>query len=109
MYDWFLMDRWDRLLGDLGRALGCDTLFYTASTWGVHQAVPTGEVRVSNLLRQLAAVPRVSTLLLCRTCLPPNAAAIDCCRSPRLPPDPPAALAHLRSFAHQLVDLGMIS
>ena len=49
MYDWFLMDRWDRLLGELGRALGCDTLFYTASTWGVHQAVPTGEARVGLL------------------------------------------------------------
>lgn len=44
MYGWFLMDKWDRMLGDLGRALLCDTLFYTASTWGTRQAVPAGEM-----------------------------------------------------------------
>ena len=42
--NWFLMDRWDRLLAELGRALGCDTLFFTASTWGLKQAVPYGEL-----------------------------------------------------------------
>jgi hypothetical protein len=32
------------VLGDLGRALRCDTLFYTASTWGLRQAAPAGEM-----------------------------------------------------------------
>ena len=32
------------MLGDLGRALHCDTLFYTASTWGIRQATPAGEM-----------------------------------------------------------------
>ena len=32
------------MLGDLGRALRCDTLFYTASTWGLRQAAPAGEM-----------------------------------------------------------------
>jgi len=44
MFGWFLMDRWDRMLGALGRALHCDTLFYTASTWGIRQATPAGEM-----------------------------------------------------------------
>ena len=32
------------MLGELGRALRCDTLFYTASTWGLRQAAPAGEM-----------------------------------------------------------------
>ncbi|KAL1528087.1 hypothetical protein AB1Y20_009453 [Prymnesium parvum] len=69
MYDWFLMDRWDVFLADLGRANGCDTLFFTASMWGIHQAIPMAELADLRLepeasrLRRATAAERQITLL----------------------------------------------
>lgn len=44
MHSWFLMDRWDTLLSELGRYAGYDSLYFTASTWGPNQALPYGEL-----------------------------------------------------------------
>ena len=43
-HGYFLMDHWDGIMADLGVALGYETLFYTASTWGSAQAIPRGEL-----------------------------------------------------------------
>ena len=39
-----LYGRYDTLLAVLGRSLGWDSLYFTASTWGHSQAIPRGEL-----------------------------------------------------------------